>query len=275
MNIHEEIIDKSQKLFNEYFSKKEYKVNVFLTGSIARNDEIYKKASLISDIDYIFVFKNVIKRNVRKQIKKQLVSIWNKDKFLSRFKYSFIFITEKQLTKNRLSELYLSSDLNNPLFSNYYFDDDLLKKRICFANQPIGYYYSKYIVFNDDRFLIKSIFFQLKVLLYINHYCTPSHYIHNIELINNNDFIEKIVPDINLDKLYEQYSQCFIHYNCTDLQVVFDKTRNVLLKYKSKENQLCSVRFFNLFYNLVKHNSTCSKYIAKLIIYLVNKENLS
>lgn len=275
MIIHEKIIDESKKLFNVFFSKQTVKVNIFCTGSIARNEEIYNKDSLISDVDYIFVFKNKIKKNIQKKIKEQLISIWRKNEYLSDYKYSFIFISEKQFTKNRLSELYLSSDLKKPLFSNYYFDEKMLRQRICFASQPIGYYYSKFKIFNDNRYLIKSIFCQLKVLLYINHCYEPSHYISNGELLNSKDFIEQIVPGISIDNIFEYYNNCFKYKNYCDLQIIFDRVRNVLIKSIYFKNNLNSVKIFNLTYCIAKQNTIFSKCLSKLVINLVNKENLS
>lgn len=183
--------------------QKQFKVDIFLSGSSSRNEERYHNSVKVSDLDIVFVIKSV---DDRKHIKEALTDI--EAKFGDSVNASKIFCMFENFTHSLLADYYLNIKLEEPILKKLdtkysdFKDEPLNSKRWLYQMQSTVFYYCKFKVSNNNIFICKSFQCLLRVYAYINRICKTNKYILLKEL-------PQYIP-AELKKLLLESTKCVI-----------------------------------------------------------------
>ena len=168
------------------------KVDIYLSGSVSRNEIRTSQEGVLSDMDLVIVFKD---RNDAEKAGRSLKKI--ADKHEDDVKISIIFCKFDNFVKSALADYVLSIDLTSPIVKgiDYEYDNfrdkELHKDRWIYQMQSVVFYFCKYMISSKDQFLCKCYHSILRAELYRNGKVRSNNYILLNEIEDHLDESEK------------------------------------------------------------------------------------
>ena len=250
--------------------KNGYKANVYITGSLGRN-EIRENGEYVSDIDILIIIKDEkLLNEIKYEIDKSICKL-----FSSNHKISLVYSLKNTIEKNYLSNLVLSTNFNVPIYEEFKleFSEKCNKNQLLLNNhiQCIIYYLSKYGYYKDEISMYKANINAIKSLILLEDKILLLTEIELFEYLLKKEYkgLEELVE---LSKYFKGESTV---YNREYLIKNFEKVL-IEIVYKLSDMDfeyiLESVKYTFSELDVVKIKDKCSSY--EKIFSIVQGENL-
>jgi len=181
-------------------------VDIYISGSVSRNEERIRQEEMLSDIDIIIIYDHMSKRA---QIEKAFESFkLNERIFLD---IHFCFCALNNFICSQLTDYVLSINFDRPVIKkmNYIYENagslTLSPNRWIYQMQAVLFYFCKYKITSNEINLCKSFLCMMKLYIYKKGFIKTNEYIKDRDIgryLKHLDVSEILYGD-NLSYLFE------------------------------------------------------------------------